>query len=184
MPEYTASGISQDQVNALISAAVATAVQALPQYVNNGQFQTVAQLLTNFPASASTLGMLGRVSDLWGSVRTAMICEQDTATGYYWRPQRTDYAPIATAITAGTLTLTPLVSAPQILITNGLTGNLTITPSTTNVWPGAQFRVQMNGLLNLLNVNITGLVGGGTLPLLTGGVKTLVYHSGSGWAAG
>jgi len=178
--EASNPGITPDQ----LAQAIANAVQSLPQYVNTGQFQTVAQLLANYPAGAAYLGMLGRVSDLWGSVRTSMICEQDGATGYYWRPQRTDYAPAQQSVTGGTLTLTPLLTAPQILLGGTLLGNITVTPSAMNAWPGAQFRVQSNSVLGLFGINITGLVGGGSVPLLTGGVKTMVYHSGSGWAAG
>lgn len=147
-------------------------------FVNNGAYQTVAQLLANYPAASATLGMYGRVNDLWGSVRSVMVCEYDGSL-YYWRPQRTDYA-TQNAATSGTTTLTPLISAPQQIVTGTLLGNMTMTPSTTNAWPGAQFEIINNGILGLFAINITGLTGG-TLPLLGGGRRILTaVNSGGG----
>lgn len=172
------SGITTGQM----AQAIADAVMALPQYVNQGQFQTVSDLLANFPASATVLGKLGRVSDLWGSIRTTMICEQD-ASGYYWRPQRTDYAPAPITQTSGAMSLIPLVTAPIIRLTGTLAGNVTVTPQVTNVWPGATFTISTNSVLGLFGISLAGLLGGGTIPLLAGGKQQITYYSGSGWAA-
>lgn len=143
----------------------------------------VAELLANFPASASLVGKYARVNDLWGSVTTVMICEADTS-GFYWRPQRTDYAAAPVTMTTGNMPLIPLVTAPVINLTGTLTGNVTITPQTTNVWPGATFTVSSSSTIGvLLGININGLVGAGTVPLLSGGIRTITYFSGSGWKA-
>lgn len=152
------------------------------QFVNDGAFQTVAQLLTNFPPTVALRGKYGRVSDLWGNVQTVMVCEGDSS-GYYWRPQRQDYAPAPITATSGSMQLIPLVTAPIINLTGTLIGNISVTPQTTNVWPGATFTVTSNSVLGLFGINLTGLVGGGTVPLLSGGIRTLTYFSGTGWKA-
>ncbi|KQM60047.1 MULTISPECIES: hypothetical protein [unclassified Sphingomonas] len=148
------------------------------QFVNDGAFQTVGQLLAAFPASAALRGKYGRVSDLWGNVQTVMVCEGDSS-GYYWRPQRQDYAPAPIPMTSGTMALVPLVTAPIV----NLTGTVTITPTSTNVWPGATFTVTSNSVLGVFGMVIAGLVGGGTVPLVSGGIRTLTYFSGTGWKA-
>lgn len=148
-----------------------------------GGYMPVADLLANFPAAAQFRGKYARVNDLWGTVQTLMICEGD-ASGFYWRPQRTDYAAPPIAMTTGALSLIPLVTAPFVNLTGTLTGNITITPSVQNVWPGASFTVSSNSVIGaLLGININGLVGGGTVPLLSGGIRTVTYFSGSGWKA-
>lgn len=147
-------------------------------FVGQGAYMTVADLLANYPAGSGYVGNYARVSDLWGSVRSVMTCEYDGAN-YYWRPQRTDYA-TANTTTSGSVNLTPLVTSPVVFMTGTLTGNLTLTPSATNAWPGAQFTVNMNGVLGLFGITLSGLVGGGTLSLLLGGTRTLTYTA-AGW---
>ncbi len=177
MPETVAQGLTQDQVLALIQANAPAPSTA---FVGNGAEMSVASLLATYPAGPDTLFKYARVNDLWGSARSVMICERD-GSGYYWRPQRTDYAPAPVAMTSGSMTLTPLVTAPIINLTGTLLGNINVTPSTANVWPGASFTVTSNSILGLFNINLTGLVGGGTVPLLSGGIRTLTYFSGTGW---
>lgn len=179
MAEVSAPGLSAEEVMSLIQTNMS---QAATSFVNNGSEMTVAALLRDYPAGADTLFKYARVSDLWGSARSIMICERD-ASGFYWRPQRTDYAPAPIAMSGGNMTLIPLVSAPVINITGTLLGSINITPSSTNVWPGATFTVSSNSILGLFGINLTGLVGGGTVPLLSGGIRTLTYFSGSGWKA-
>lgn len=176
MPE-TSPGLDVAAVQALIAAAPSAV-----SFVNGGNEMAVADLLANFPAGATYQFRYARVNDLWGSVRTIMICERDTS-GYYWRPQRTDYAPPPITMTTGTMTLVPLVTAPIVNLTGTLTGNVNVTPSSTNVWPGATFTVTSNSVLGVFGINFTGLVGGGTVPLLSGGIRTLTYFSGTGWKA-
>lgn len=172
------SGLSMDQIN----AAIASSIAAIPNaFINGGAEQTVASLLTNFPADASMLYKYARVSDLYGTARSVMICEA-SAGSFYWRPQRTDFS-AASAATSGTVTLTPLLTAPVMVFTGTLLGSITIQPSSTNAWPGATFTVMANGVLGLFNINISGLIGGGTVPLLTGGSRTVTYIQGAGWRA-
>ncbi len=177
MPELSSTGISLADVQALIAAAPSSVA-----FVNGGNEQTVASLLTNYPAGAAYQFKYARVSDLWGSVHTIMICEQD-ASGYYWRPQRTDYSPAPITMTGGSMTLTPLVTAPVINLVGTLSSAVTLTPSATNVWPGASFVVTSSSVLGVFNITLSGLTGGGTVPLLSGGMRTLTYHSGTGWKA-
>jgi len=151
-------------------------------FINGGAEQTVAQLLANFPADASMVYKYARVSDLYGQARSVMICE-GSAGQFYWRPQRTDFAASHTG-TGGAVSLVPLVNAPVTVLTGSLSSIMTITPSTANVWPGATFTVVANGAFNLLGINISGLVGGGTVPLLSGSSRVITYVSGSGWRAG
>lgn len=145
----------------------------VPNFINGGAFQTVANLLANFPAAVGYRGMYARVSDLWGSVATVMICEYD-GTSYYWRPQRTDYA-ITSTQTSGTMNLVPLVNAPEIALQSTLLGALNLALSTSNVWPGCQFRVRAPASIGLFSLTFTGLIGGLTSTILGGSEKTAVY---------
>lgn len=171
-PPNLAPYVQTSEVPALVAQFTPTA------FVNSGGYQSVASLLSTYPAGPTYLGMYARVNDLWGSVRSVMVCEYDGSL-YYWRPQRTDYA-TQNASTSGTVTLTPLLSAPQQIITGTLLGGMNITPSATNAWPGAQFEIINNGILGLFSINITGLTGG-TLPILGGGRRIITaVNSGGG----
>lgn len=171
-PPDLAPYVQTVQMPALVAELAPTA------FVNGGAYQTVASLLSGYPAGPATVGMYGRVNDLWGSVRSVMVCEYDGSL-YYWRPQRTDYATVNTA-TTGAMSLTPLLTSPQVIFTGTLLGNMTVTPSTTNAWPGAQFEVINNGVLGLFGINLAGLTGG-TLPLVGGGRRILTaVNSGGG----
>lgn len=150
----------------------------VPAFINNGAFQTVANLLANFPPAAQYRGMYARVSDLWGAISTAMVCEYD-GTIYYWRPQRTDYAVTSTQ-TTGTMNLVPLVSAPEIAMQSTLLGAVTLALSSVNVWPGCQFRVRAPASLGIFGLTFTGLIGGLTSSILGGSEKTAVYTA-QGW---
>lgn len=169
---------SKGEVDALQSAQDASLLAQLPptSFVSNSAM-TVADLLANFPANSSRLGKYARVTDLWGNTDEIMRCSSDGST-YFWRPQRTDYAQNMST-TSGTTTLTPLVTPPTVVMTGTLLGNVTVTPSSTNAWPGATFTVISNGVLGLFGINITGLIGG-TLPILAGGVRTITFTT-AGW---
>lgn len=167
MADISNQGLTLDQVLAAIPTA----------FVNNGGYQTVANLLSNYPAGVTYLGMYARVNDLWGSVRTVMVCEYD-GTSYYWRPQRTDYA-TANSSTGGSISLTPLITSPTVIFTGTLGLGMTVTPSATNAWPGAQFEIISNGILGVFSINISGLLGG-ALPLVAGGRRILTYTA-AGW---
>lgn len=165
------NGLSAEQVLALIA-------QTVPTSFVSGSPMTVAQLLANYPANSTQNGKYARVTDLFGSVDDVMRCCFD-GTNYYWRPQRTDYA-VANTRTSGTETLTPLLSAPQQVFSGTLLGNMTVALSGANAWPGAQFETKFSGILGLFSITLTGLVGGATLPLLTGGSRMFLYTS-AGW---
>ncbi len=62
MADISNQGLTMDQVLASIPTS----------FVNNGGYQTVANLLANFPAGAGNLGKYARVSDLWGTVSTVI----------------------------------------------------------------------------------------------------------------
>lgn len=165
-----------------VAAMIAQATSGTPAFVNSGVAMPVADLLTNFPAGASNLYRYARVTDLYGQANSVMVCEASNGL-YYWRPQRADFAN-SSAATGGTVTLTPLVTAPILFLTGSLLSNMTITPSATNAWPGATFTVVNNGVLNLLGININNLIGGGTVPLLSGGSRIITYVQNLGWRAG
>lgn len=165
---------TEDDMFSLVMGGKATFVTPSPV--------AVSALLTNFPASAANLGKYARVTDLWGSVATVMVCEGD-ASGYYWRPQRTDYASNMT-IAQGNVSLIPLLTQPNIRMVGTITGNITLAPSTTNVWPGATFEVSVKTAIPaLVSININGLIGGGTVPLLQGSTRRLTYYQNAGWDA-
>ncbi|MEH3109023.1 MAG: hypothetical protein PGN22_02830 [Agrobacterium cavarae] len=152
----------------------------VPNFINGGAFQTVANLLANFPAASQYRGMYARVSDLWGNVSTVMICEFDGTT-YYWRPQRTDYS-VTSAQTSGAISLVPLVTPPITTMQATLLGNVTVTPSNTNVWPGCTFKLFAPSNLGVFSITFTGLIGGLTSTLLGGSTKEITYTS-AGWRA-
>lgn len=149
------------------------------QFVSGGQTQTVAQLLSNYPAGVSYVGMYARVSDLWGAVDEVMRCCTNGSGVYYWRPQRTDYSTNSSQ-SSGSVTLTPLVSPPSIFMTATLLGNLTVTPSTTNAWPGCRFEIVSPSSLGIYSVSFSGLVGGIVSNLLAGNTRVLEYTV-DGW---
>lgn len=152
----------------------------VPAFINGGAFQTIENLLANFPASATYLGMYARISNVFGSVRTVMICEYD-GNSYYWRPQRTDYA-IDSTQASGTMSLLPLFTAPEIRLQSTLVGLMTITPSTVNVWPGCSYLIYAPTSLGIYSLTLTGLVGGLTAALLGGSSRRIVYTA-AGWRA-
>jgi hypothetical protein len=171
-PVDTSQFATQSALASLAAAIPPTAfVSATPM--------TVAEMLATYPASAALLGKYARVTDLYGSADEVMRCSSN-GTSYYWRPQRTDYAITSTA-TSGAITLTPLLSAPQQFFTGTLLGNMTVTPSATNAWPGAQFTLTMNGILGLFSLTVNGLIGS-SVPILTGTTRVFTYTA-AGWRA-
>jgi hypothetical protein len=189
----TAGLQSASQVSAAIAAAtgtfqsaaqVAAAVQAGSAFLagftpqSPGTIFGASGLFATNPASSSVVGRLAVVTDLWGSVNEVMRCGFSNGV-YYWRPQRTDYGATTTS-TGGSMTLTPLVTAPTLFMTGTLLSNLTITPSTANVWQGARFEIANGTSLGLFGITIGGLIGGLTKTLLAAGRQTLVYE-GAAW---
>lgn len=196
MSELSNSGLTTDEVTDNLLTRFRT-IQANPSASADDMFMnvmgvkaafvsptpiTVATLLSSYPASAGNRGKYAQVNDLWGSVITVMVCEGDVS-GYYWRPQRTDYAANMT-IAQGTVNLVPLLTQPNVRMVGSITGNITLSPSVTNVWPGASFDVTVKTAIPaLVSINISGLIGGGTVPLLQGSTRRITYYQGAGWDA-
>ncbi len=168
------NGISADQVNALIAAAM---VAQPTTFVSGGAPMTVADLLLNFPANASRQGLYARVSDLYGSVDDIMRCRFD-GTNYRWVPQREAYSG-TTAATSGTVNITPLVTPPTLRAVGNLLGNVSFVPSATNAYVGMRQRIYITGLLGVFTATITGLIGS-NLTLLGGSFRDIEYGP-TGW---
>lgn len=145
----------------------------VPTFVGNGVYMPKATLKANYPCgTVAQLGQLGHVNDAWGSVSTTFICEASGSSSY-WRPQRTDNAGTI-AYTGGALTLTPLVTPPIIYLQGNATASGMITPSTTDVWPGATFTIVETGTLGLFSVQVGGLLGS-ALNFVTGGSRQVTW---------
>ncbi len=173
MVEIFSSSLSIEQVLALINSASPST------FVGNSA-QTpisVANLLSNFPAGPSYLGMYARVFDLFGAVDDIMRCRFD-GVNYRWVPQRPNFVGTSAA-TSGTITITPLLTAPTLRLTGNLLGNMTINPVSTNAFIGMQQKIVQEGILGLFTSTITGLIGS-NLTLLGNTTKTIEYGP-TGW---
>lgn len=169
------SGLTIDQVMQMITTNAATAfVGGTAQNPT-----TVANLISNFPPSATYLGQYARVSDLFGAVDDIMRCRFD-GTAYRWVPQRPNFTAV-NAATGGNISILPLVTAPTLRLTGGLLSNMTITPSSTNAFVGQKQTVIQEGPLNLLTSTITGLLGS-NLTLL-GNTARVIEYGPTGWFA-
>lgn len=160
-------------------------IWSTPPVFDNGYVSNVvmtrAQLKANYPAGPDYVGRYARVSDLWSSVDEVMRCCFD-GVGHYWRPQRTDYA-VDMPATSGAISLVPLQTPPTIKFPNTLLGNINITPTSDDVWPGCFFDITAPGTIGLFSFTIGGLVGGLTKLLLGGGNTRITYTRSNGWRA-
>lgn len=86
------------------------------------------------------------------------------------------------AATSGVVTVTPLVTPPVLDLTGTLLGNITPTLSSANAWIGQQQLIRARGILGIFGITLAGLVGGGTVPILTGADRLAVFTS-EGWKA-
>lgn len=148
------------------------------QFVDNNPM-TVVQLHTNYPPSASTLGLYGRVTDLYGAVDDIMRCRWD-GVSYRWVPQRPNFTGVR-ADTGGNIPVLPLITPPTLRLTGSLISNMTITPSSTMAFIGQKQTIIQEGPLNLLTSTITGLIGS-NLTLLGNTARVIEYGS-TGWFA-
>lgn len=148
------------------------------QFVSSAPM-TVAQLIANYPPSATTLGSYARVTDLYGAVDDIMRCRWD-GVAYRWVPQRPSFSAVNTA-TGGTINIIPLVTAPTLRMSSTLLSNMTFVPSTTNAFVGQQQRIIQEGSLGLFVSTITGLIGS-NVSLLGNTTKILEYGP-TGWFA-
>lgn len=182
MGEYSASGLSQADVLALISANSALS------FVQSGAPMLLSDLLTNYPAGPTYAGMYANVTNLFngtststaGGVREVLRCRQDITNGTYaWTVQREGYNTTA-SMTGGTLVAVPLITPPTIRLTGTLIGNITLSASATNAYVGLKQRFIQNSTLGLFVTTITGLIGS-NITLLGNTVQDLEYTA-SGWA--
>lgn len=185
-----------DLVNGVADAAAAAPVKsvngltgavvmAFPQFIAGftpASPGTVASLISTQPCSSTLRGQYAVVSDLFGGTNESMRCGS-TGTFFYWQPVRANYAATTTA-TGGTVTLTPLVTAPTLIMSGSLTSALTIALSSTNAYCGEEFNISTTGIgINLLGVTLSGLLGGVTKALgLSGYQAVFACTSGTnGW---
>jgi hypothetical protein len=164
---------------ALVSQTAAiVGAQSMTKFVADGETITLADLMARFPASALYRGWYAHVSDLYGSLDEVLRCRFD-GLFYRWVPQRDQYiqnSPIA----SGTIALTPMFMAPIVNLTANPTSNIMVVPSSQYAYLGQTFRVNQLGVLGVFGISISGLLGGGTVPLLSGSSKLMVFDVG-GW---
>jgi hypothetical protein len=114
-------------------------------------------------------GYVAYVTDLGGGANTAKC------VAGYWQ-HFTLGAPVTITSTAS-MTITPLSSAPIMILNNGaLTVTQTLTLSTSNLYPGYILYVKKVGALGLLgSIGVTLLGSGVTLPVLGSSTSIFVY---------
>lgn len=159
-----------------LSSNVAYLGLPLPS-VNNGVPITVANLIANYPPSASNFGMYARVTDLYGSVDDIMRCRFD-GVAYRWVPQRPNFVGV-NAATGGAVSIVPLVTPPTLRLTSTLLSNMTITPTTTNAFIGMKQTVCQDGGLGIFTSIITGLIGSNIT--LLGNSSRVIEYGPTGW---
>lgn len=142
---------------------------------------TVAQLMTDYPASAALKGKYAQVTDLWGAgIFGVMRCGYNQRI-YYWEPT-TQPSLIGQMAVTGSATIQPLSSCPIVELTGTIPlGNtFNITAGLDFAWPGAikEFRGSMTSLLGALNILGTGI--GSTLAMALGGNRRIgCYDNGT-----
>lgn len=177
----------QAQISSLMSSYVKTAdLPSGVQFVNQQSGGaivplTIADLMANYPASASLKGRYAQVSDLWGAgIFGVMRCGYNQRI-YYWepttQPQLIGQMPATTSTT-----IQPLSSFPIIELTGTIPlGNtVNVTAGLDYAWPGAikEFRGSMTSLLGSLNILGSGI--GSTLAMALGGNRRIgCYDNGS-----
>jgi hypothetical protein len=173
--------VTQTQLNAAAASNLAIMAATTPQFVGGSSaFMTRAQLTTNYPCAANALGMIANVSDLYGSYSRTLKCQTDTVSGlYYWYPEVADGSVNITQ-TSGTLSVTTLGTAPTIYLSATPTGTLNVAFQTPCV-PGETKHVYSPASLGLNALNLTGVVGPGTVPLAQGGDKIVTCIGGTTW---
>lgn len=121
----------------------------------------IANLFANAPCASGNLAQLAVVSDYLGNTNENMRC---TASGtlFYWQPVRANYSTTMT-IAGGTttMTITPFVTAPTLVLSGTLTTPLIINLSTTNAYPGEVENISTSAVVPGLNtITLTGLISG------------------------
>jgi hypothetical protein len=124
---------------------------------------TIATLPT---CNAGSQGKYAFATDLGGGADT-VLCD-----GTYWKHIRLG-SPSIVAATAGTIAITPLTSAPLILVQGTITGTMSLAISTTNLYPGYILYVRVPGAITgALGVSVGG---GASLPILGNTTSMFVW---------
>ena len=157
-----------------------TAITFVAKYVSASQM-LVADLLTNFPASAPYLGQYARVSDYAGYVNRVVRCDYDSGLNlYFWNPTQAEYARSIPLV--GDMTFGALTSPTSIILTGtiglGVTRNVTF--NLTNARPGQIWEVKANMTTLLGSLNILGTGLGTGIGILLGNYQKYVVDGSSG----
>lgn len=112
-------------------------------------------------------GKYAFVTDLGGGPDMA-ICD-----GTNWKHIRLG-VPATMSNASGTVTLTPLVSAPISIMTGNILTSLTLSVASAGLYPGYMAYVRRPGLLvGALGIQLAA--GGGSLPILGSSTSVFVY---------
>lgn len=179
-PDFFSEWLARGNVGSFTDMLNAVFAKVATNFVANATSMTVANLIANYPPSASTVGMYARVTDLYGSVDDIMRCRFD-GTNYRWVPQRESYVG-TTAAQSGAVPIVPLVTPPTFRLTSSsLLANLSFVPSSVNAYIGQRQRIIMPSTINLTlyTAQITGLIGS-NVSLLAGNTRDIEYGA-TGW---
>lgn len=177
---FTSPTVTPADLQAAAAQNLAIMAATTPQFVGGSSaYQTRAQLAASYPCNASNLGKLGNVNDAFGALSTTLVCLNDGLAFNYQPYNEASFATVVTQ-TSGAVSLVPLSTAPVIYFSATPTGTMTVTPSTVGAYLGETFHVYAPASLGLGAINLSGVIGGGTVPLAQGSDKILTYTS-SGW---
>lgn len=118
------------------------------------------------------VGKYARVTDLFGEKTDLVLCSVSGGL-FFWQPVRPFWA--RTMSGNSNMTLSPLKTPSLLRLTGSLSASRTLTLDTTYAWPGCQFEVAFDGALGLFGLTIAGLDLGGTLSLIAGGRRRMVF---------
>lgn len=180
MNDAEAAMAAETAARAVTDVAVA-ALQAAQAFVQTAPM-TVANLLSNFPASTSYVGKYARVTDLWGSVSGVMRCSYNGRI-YWWAATDSEEFAVRQQSAPSTGTMQPL-TIPQLIQWTGTGPGLGVTVNVTiglaGAYPGMvkEFSNQLNTFLGGLNILGTGL-GSGLASLLGSSKRIACIDNGS-----
>lgn len=153
-----------------------------PVNILPGTYSVMADQGTTGGLPVPTLDLVGayaRVTDLFGNATDLVLCYA-FGTQYRWKPVRNDGYNQYTLAGGSSLILQPLRTGPLVRAVGTISGVAAgITPAVAGAWPGMQYDIMFTGVLNLVGLNLNGVVGG-TIPLLSGTKKTIVFN-GTAW---
>lgn len=152
----------------LLSALIA----ALPATAQTGYPPPTPTVLGSYTVdtlplcAAETQGRYAFATDLGGGADT-VLCD-----GTSWKHIRLG-APFNITATGGTVTVTPLKSAPVLFITGSILTTMTLQLDTTNLYPGYILYVRVPGALTgSLGIK---LLGGAVIPIVGNSTSIFIY---------